>query len=250
MGRESESQAAKLRAALYIDGFNLYHPILRMGAENNHLKWACLWDLGVNLTAPKGQDLVKVVFCTAVPSVRQNVDKRDRHARFNDAQRAHGVTVIEGHYVPEQIEIDGVATGQTKWTEKQTDINVALELVLDGLDNVYDVALLLSADTDQVATARVFSERLHPLGKKLVGVAPPDRDAPSGYSAYRIPTVKLKKFDIERCIMPSEVMFGDVMVRRPAEYDPPSDWIHPRCLTKRKPPKAPKKGQWSKGFSG
>jgi hypothetical protein len=192
-----------------------------MGPAFNHLKWACLWKLGENLTAPHGQELVKVVFCTAVPSVRQNADQRDRHVRFNQAQRARGVSVVEGHYVSEPIEDNGIPTGQVKWTEKQTDINVALELIMDGLDNVYDVALLLSADTDQVATARVFSERLKPLGKQLVGVAPPDRSAPSGYSKYGILSVTLKRRDIERCVMPSEIYQGNTLIRRPDEYAHP-----------------------------
>lgn len=236
-----ESQPAKrLRAALYIDGFNLYHPIRRMGDAFCYLKWASLWRLGENLATPQNQELVKVVFCTAVPSVKQSYEKRDRHIRFNNAQRACGVTVIEGHYVPEPIEDNGVPTGKSKWTEKQTDINVALELLFDGLDNVYDVALLLSADTDQVATARVFSHRLSPHGKKLVGIAPPDRVAPIGYAAYNIPSVKLKQYDIERCVMPEELTLNGAPVRRPAEYDPPAGWVHPDDRPKGRPPKVPK----------
>ena len=221
-----------------------------MGDDHAHLKWACLWKLGENLTKPKGQELVKVLFCTAVPSARQGTDKRDRHIRFNDAQRARGVDILEGHYVPEAIEEHGLPTGRTKWTEKQTDINVALQLILDGLDNVYDVALLLSADTDQVATARVFSERLKPLGKMLVGVAPPDRSAPTGYSQFKVPTVTLQKYDIERCVMPAELEHDGRVIRRPDAYDPPVDWIHPDNRPSKKTPKPPKRGQWSKPFRG
>ena len=241
MSGESESQEAKLpRAALYIDGFNLYHPIRRMGADHEHFKWACLWQLGLGLTASRGQLLTKVVFCTAVPSMRQSPDKRTRHIRFNDAQRARGVVVIEGHYVPEPIEIDGIATGDQKWTEKQTDINVALTLIMDGVENEYDVALLLSADTDQVATARVFTEKLAPLGKKLVGIAPPDRVAPIGYGAYKVPSIVLQKSDIERCIMPERVEGNGLVVFRPEEYAPPEGWMHPNDRPKGRPPKVPK----------
>ena len=234
------------RAALYIDGFNLYHPIVRMGDGHHHFKWANLWQLGENLTAPQQQRLVKVVFCTAVPSVRQSADKRDRHIRFNEAQRAHGVEVLEGHYVPENIEENGMPTDRTKWTEKQTDINVALRLILDGIDDVYDVALLLSADTDQVATARVFHERLTPIGKKLVGVAPPDRATPVGYGAYRMATVQLKKFDIERCIMPEAVEHAGRLILRPYQYAPPEGWVHPNERSRERPPKAPKRAEWVK----
>lgn len=246
MAEDSERQEGAARAALYIDGFNLYHPIVRMGHDHRHFKWANLWQLGEYLTAPRQQRLVKVVFCTAVPSMRQSAEKRDRHIRFNEAQRAHGVEVLEGHYVPENIEENGLPTDRTKWTEKQTDINVALQLILDGIDDVYEVALLLSADTDQVATAKAFHERLAPIGKKLVGVAPPDRSAPSGYSAYRMSTVQLKKFDIERCIMPETIAHAGQLILRPPEYAPPDGWVHPSERSKEKPPKPPKRGDWMK----
>ncbi|GGC38023.1 hypothetical protein GCM10011371_26790 [Novosphingobium marinum] len=154
--------------------------------------------------------------------------------------------IINGHYVPENIEENGIATGQTKWTEKQTDINVALELILDGLNDVYDVALLLSADTDQVATARVFSQSLHPKGKMLVGVAPPDRSAPSGYSKYGVKSVSLTQQDIERCVINDRLTLNGVPVLRPTEYDPPKNWMHPDDRPRGKPPRPPKKGSWSK----
>ena len=251
MINEAKSQdGSKPRAALYVDGFNLYHPIKRMGADWNHLKWASLWRLGENLVRPLNQKLVKVLFCTAVPSVRQDAAQRQRHEKFNDAQRACGVDVINGHYVPEDIEEGGIRTGQRKWTEKQTDLNVALELIMDGLDNVYDVALLLSADTDQVATARVFTARLAPLGKTLVGVAPPDRSAPSGYSEYNVKSVALQRPDLERCVMPETLALGGKLIVRPVEYSPPPAWLHPDLRPKGKPPKLPKATKWTSGVKG
>jgi hypothetical protein len=118
----------KPRAAVYIDGFNLYHPIKDSGL--NHLKWACLWKLGEMLCAPDGYELAKVVFCTAVP--KHLPDSMARHQTFNAAQIARGVLVIKGHHVPE-------AGG---YSEKQSDINVALSVILDGIDDVYDAAYL------------------------------------------------------------------------------------------------------------
>ncbi|HQA17284.1 MAG TPA: hypothetical protein PK680_02755, partial [Novosphingobium sp.] len=175
---------------------------------------------------------------------------RDRHERFNDAQRACGVDIVPGHYVPENVEIDGVPNGDIKWTEKQTDINVALELLFDGLDNVYDVAFLLSADTDQVATARAFTNRLKPLGKTLVGVAPPDRDAPQGYAQFGVKSVKLKRYDIERCVIAGDLYLGGRLIMRPTEYDPPAGWKHPNDLPKHKAPKPPSRGAWGKPVKG
>lgn len=232
------------RAALYVDGFNLYHPIHETG--ENHLKWACLWRLGEIICEKGGQRLVRVVFCTAVPKIERDAGKHDRHIRFNSAQKARGVSIILGHYVPENIEENGVPTGRKKWTEKQTDINVALAVITDGIDDVYDTAFLLSADTDQVATARTFSERLSPQGKKLIGIAPPGRAVPSDYSKYGVKGVTLTRYQIERCVMPEQVAGPDKLIMRPPEYAPPEGWLHPDNRPKSQPPK--QKVAWGKGF--
>lgn len=232
------------RAALYVDGFNLYHPINQMG--EHHLKWLSLWRLGELICDKGGQRLDRVVFCTAVPKIDRNAGKHDRHVRFNSAQKACGVIVVPGHYVPEPIEENGLPTGQQKWTEKQTDINVALCLMLDGLDDLYDVAFLLSADTDQVATARVFHERLHPLRKEMFGVSPPGRNIPSGYSQYGITGFTLKKVDLERSVMPQQIEGPEKVIVRPSDYDPPADWMHPDNRPTHEPEPPPKK--WGRAF--
>lgn len=150
------------RGALYIDGFNLYHPIHETGM--NHLKWACLWKLGEMLCKPEGLKLVKVVFYTAVPDHLPG--SFDRHLTFNNALSSRGVEILRGHHVP----ADG------GYSEKQSDINVALSVICDGEDDKYDAAFLLSADSDQVATANFFNDRLAPQGKVLFATNPPGQN--------------------------------------------------------------------------
>jgi uncharacterized LabA/DUF88 family protein len=218
---ENQEESIKLRAAVYIDGFNLYHPIHEMNEP--FLKWACLWQLSEILCSPLNYQLQKVVFCTAVPL--DNAGKRDRHNTFNSAQIARGVQIIKGHHVWD-------ATSQ-KHSEKQSDINVALSLILDAVDNVYDAAFLISADSDQAATARVFSERFP--DKKLYSVAPPDRSPPSKSASYCAKSFSLRKDQIEACVMPAMVKtVTGAWIRRPAEYVPPTWWVHPKDRPKKK----------------
>jgi hypothetical protein len=77
-----------LLAAVYIDGFNLYHPIHEFGEP--FLKWINLWRLSELMCERHDTRLVKVVFCTAV---QDDEGKRDRHNTYNAALRAMGVTV-------------------------------------------------------------------------------------------------------------------------------------------------------------
>lgn len=214
------------RAALYVDGFNLYYPIVDMGDAGQHLKWASLWRLGQLFSEPNDATLVKAVLCTAVPA--HYPDKRDRHIKFNNAQRACGVTVINGHHI-----FDG---------EKQTDINLALALILDGLDNVYDIAFLLSADSDQAATARTFRERMP--HKRLVSIAPPNRPVSDKVRTYADASFTMRSDLLERSVMPATLDGKSGLIHRPEEYCPPVGWVHPDNRPKGKGPKLPKK--WGK----
>lgn len=211
---ENQDQSAGKRAAVYIDGFNLYHPVHELG--ENWLKWADLWRMGLIMCSRHGCELVSVTFCTAVP--QDDPGKRDRHNAFNAAQRAKGVKVILGHHV-----IDP-STG--KRSEKCSDINVALSVILDAEDNKYDCAYLLSADSDQGATARFFRERFP--NKRLYGVAPPTKDVPQKVKDHADGSFVISKLDLETCNMPMYVQ-GKTghPIRRPFPYDPPEWWVHP-----------------------
>lgn len=125
---------------------------------------------------------------------------------------------------------------------------MSLSLLFDGLDDVYDVAFLLSADTDQVATARVFAERLAPTGKQFIGIAPMDRRPPAGYSQFGFIDLTISRYQLECCVMPEQIQGPNKMIVRPAEYAPPAEWIHPDQRPKDKPPKPPK--VWAKGVKG
>jgi len=212
-------------AALYVDGFNLYYPLHE--AAMPHLKWASLWRLGEIICEPHDAQLVKAVLCTAVPS--HYADKRDRHNTYNAAQRAQGVKVVLGHHMH-----DG-----EKWNEKQTDINVALSLILDGADDVYDIAILVSADSDQGATARVFKERFP--SKRLLAVAPPARSVPDKVKPYAWKSFSLSIPTIERCVMAETIQGKTGLILRPESYAPPEGWLHPDDRPTGKPGKAPKK---------
>lgn len=203
------------RAGVYIDGFNLYHPIKAM--KEDFLKWNDLWMLSQNLAAKGGFQLVKVVFCTAVPAHLPH--SRDRHNTYNRVLEQKGVRVIKGHHVKDND------TG--KYSEKKSDINVALELLTDGIDGVYDAAYLISADSDQAATARYFRERFG-SSKSLFSVAPPNKKPPQKMLPYVDGAFSLAKHDIECVIMTQfETGTSGNPIRRPKEYDPPQWWVHP-----------------------
>ena len=69
-----------------------------------------------------------------------------------DIHRIHGV----------EFDINDPSTYTTE--EKETDINIATHMITKGFQNAYDIAILVSGDTDYVQVIRT----LHDLGKIVV----------------------------------------------------------------------------------
>src|SRR5664279_2305109 len=157
------------RAAFYIDGFNLYHAVDDLGQP--HLKWLDLWALSERLIDPENEELVRVTWCTATLS--DDVQKMLRHRAYKKAVQSVGVIPVMGHFVNEEMECRACEATWLKPTEKQGDVNLAIHLIADAHQNHYDVAYLVTADSDQAATAKKF--RTDFPGKRIISVAPPNR---------------------------------------------------------------------------
>lgn len=212
-----------IRSAFYIDGFNLYHAVSDL--NENFLKWCNFWKLAETVIPSKSETLVKVVFCTAY--FPGDEKKRWRHGELNKAQENSGVTVVLGHFVFEPKDCSDCGSTWRKPTEKETDINVALSLFADAANDVYDTAYLLSADSDQAATAKFF--RASFPDKSLVTVAPPGRNFSLHITPYANGgRISLNRDHLEKAVMPPIVMAeGKPAARRPNEYAPPDWWVHP-----------------------
>ena len=139
-----------------------------------------------------------------------------------------GVTTVKGHYVHEDSDCSRCGRHWKNPTEKETDINLALSLITDAQDDVFDRAYLVSADSDQAATARVFRDRFPE--KQLITVAPPGRNFSVDIARYTSGNrLAITKDHLDWTVFPAIVMRGtNPSGRRPREYDPPEWWVHPR----------------------
>jgi hypothetical protein len=209
-------------AGLYIDGFNLYHSILNLGEP--HLKWLNLRKLGELIIDSSGEELGPVTFCTAFyPGDSQ---KRWRHEEYLNALRVVKVEPIMGHYIHEPMECFKCNHVWERPTEKASDVNLALHLFNDARLDLYQTAYLLTADSDQAATAKMF--RACFPNKRFITVSPPGRNISHNILAYSHGKVSLKKEHLEKSLFPP-IVFAEGMRagRRPREYDPPAGWTAP-----------------------
>ena len=212
-----------IRSALYVDGFNLYHAVADLEAQ--FLKWCNLWRLGEIIIPSTSEKLVKVVFCSAYyPGDSQ---KRWRHDQYMNALRNVGVECVLGHYIHEEWSCRKCSHVWEKPTEKASDMNLGLSLITDAHANVFDKAYLLTADSDQAATARFLRETVE--GKSLITVAPPGRNFSANIEKFSEGRIAITRENLERSVFPQIVMGkdGNPPGRRPREYDPPADWVIP-----------------------
>lgn len=116
---------------------------------------------------------------------------------------------------------------KTKPTEKASDINVALSVFNDGWKNIYDKAYLVTADSDQAATAAFF--RAEFPTKQLISVSPPGRNFSANILRNADGKIQINKNHLERCLFSAVVLdpLGKAHGRRPREYDPPHGWTPP-----------------------
>jgi uncharacterized LabA/DUF88 family protein len=210
------SAAVPLRAAVYIDGFNLYHAIDDLNAA--HLKWTN-YDALSRRIIRRGEELVRVVWCTAVN--RKNVQKMLRWREFKKAQLSVGVICAEGHFTEEPRRCP---EGHDYFhpTEKEGDVNLAIHLMSDAHLNVFDIAYLVTADSDQVATARMFRDRFEK--KQIISVSPPGRSHSKEIIKYVHDIRSIGRETIEECLFREAVIIknGERLAKRPDAYAPPT----------------------------
>tara|TARA_B100000609_G_C16995060_1_gene320684 strand:- start:136 stop:594 length:459 start_codon:yes stop_codon:yes gene_type:complete len=130
---------SKQRVIVYIDGFNLYFGLKKLtGSLNLEL-------LAKHLLKPN-QELVKVNYFTARISSRKGTsEKQRRQNAFLEAVGTLPNTYIHyGHFLEKQTTCRNCGAKTSKFEEKMTDVNIAVELLRDAMQDQFDTALLIS----------------------------------------------------------------------------------------------------------
>ena len=162
------------RVTVYIDGFNLYY-----GLRDKNWKrylWLDVRRLSENLLL-SGQRLVAVRYFTArVHHDPRDPDKRLRQDTFLDATATlPDVRIHEGYFKPKMVTCAKCKMKWQTYEEKMTDVNIAVELLGDAQDDVFDTAIIISGDGDLATPVRAVRKRYSK--KRTVIAFPPGRHA-------------------------------------------------------------------------
>ncbi len=165
-----------MRIAIYIDGFNLYYGSLK----NSQYKWLDVSKLTRHLF-PK--DIVTTIkYFTAPVKVRPNdvdAEKPNRQQIYLRALRTlPHLEIFEGNFLTHAVMMknaDGHGfTKVIKTEEKGTDVNIATHLVNDAHNSVFELAVVVSNDSDLVEPIRVVTTE---LWLPIVVVSPYERNS-------------------------------------------------------------------------
>ncbi|MDZ4820278.1 MAG: NYN domain-containing protein [Planctomycetota bacterium] len=169
------------RVITYVDGFNLYFGMRSAGMKRMY--WLDVAAVALALLRPD-QALVATKYFTArtsgglkldTPDQREKRDKKlQRQCDYLDALKSHGgIEIIEGWYSSKLRKCRLCSGEDYRHEEKKTDAAIATEMVADAFLDRFDVALVISGDTDVVPPIQAIRKLLP--SKVIISIFPPDR---------------------------------------------------------------------------
>jgi uncharacterized LabA/DUF88 family protein len=96
--------------------------------------------------------------------------------------------------------------------EKQSDVNIALKVLGDAVEDLYDKALIVSADSDLLPVIKSVQKH---TPEKEIGVM-----FPIGYTSFELRQNaafrrKMSEKLLRNCQFPDEVKVGSTIIKRP-----------------------------------
>ena len=219
------------RAIVYIDGFNLFFGLKSSVSEtvkSKRLPKRCYW-LDLQKIAQhlvQDRELVSVKYFTA--RIKGNDEKRQRQKTFLDAIQHYcdKLTIYEGRYLLREM-MCGRCRTVTKDIlcpkcrfvnhlpeEKKSDVNLASQMLKDAFENSFDVAYLISGDSDMVPPIEIIRAMVPP--KKTIVVFPPNRYSKELADKAEI-SFQIFPQVIKKSLLPDEVTKADGTVLRITE---------------------------------
>lgn len=163
-----------MRTVVYVDGYNLYYGCLR----KTPYKWLNIHALCCAVL-PKNDIRAVRYFTAQVGGTPRDPDPPTRQQTYFRALRTvPQVSIHLGHFLTHEVAMPDAADWQAgrytprrviKTEEKGSDVNIATHLLIDAFDDAFDVAVIVSNDSDLKEPISVVRNRFH----KAIGILNP-----------------------------------------------------------------------------
>lgn len=155
----------------YIDGFNLYHGI--KSEYGRKYLWLDLEAMSESLIKPDDDLLITKYFTSRVTN---NPSSEKRQKTYIEAlDHFANIDIFYGRFqvLQNQLICGNCGTTSDITNEKMTDVQIATQLLTDAFTNKFDVAILITGDTDLIPAIQAV--KLHHPQKSIGIYFPPHR---------------------------------------------------------------------------
>ena len=199
------------RTIVYIDGFNFYYGSIR------GTPWRWLDLLGFARSMLRHNDVIAVKYFTAlVKSAAKDPQKSIRQQAYLRALRTiPEVEIFLGSFQAHPVRrplADGTGSALViDMKEKGSDVNLATHLLVDGYERKYEVAVVVSNDSDLVAPISMIRNRLG----CAVGAINPHRKASFELSKCCSFIKPVRKWALEQNQLPTSIRDANGEIHKP-----------------------------------
>lgn len=214
------------RVHAYIDGYNLYHALKDLGWKKYY--WLNIPSLIMEFVESESV-LESVHYFTAwspnedsckrqrlyiraleTEACRQRIPFRIKYGKFKKGDVRCPICNKEGlcHNCEEPLLLHH---------EKETDVNISVQMISDAYDDRFDIAYLVTADSDQVGTIKSILN-LCP-DKKVYIIFPPDRNTNELTQATKKQALRINEKKLKKHQLSDEIIVGEnTILKRPKEW--------------------------------
>jgi hypothetical protein len=153
--------------SIYVDGFNLYHALLRFRDEK--VKWLDLRALSQRVIRPKTEHIAAINYFSAYADWLPG--PKTRHEEYVKALTALGVNCVLGHFKRKDRRCHKCGAKWVAHEEKETDVSIGIAMLNDAYKGIYEKAYLVTRDSDLLPAIKMICAEFP--AKRIVAVAPP-----------------------------------------------------------------------------
>lgn len=201
----------KERVIAYVDGFNMYFGMLEANLEE--CKWLNLASLIQSIIKPN-QELIAIKYFTS--RVTNDPYKLQRQNTYLEALETTGIFLFYGRYQQNPIDCHRCGHTWASYNEKMTDVQIATQMLVDAYKDNYDMAMLISGDSDLVPPIRAIHEYFK--RKRVFVLFPPKRHNQSvalvAKGCMSLGKKKIKDHQFENQVRKN----GGFILRKPEEW--------------------------------
>ena len=202
---------------VYIDGFNLYYGALK----DSPYRWLDIRKL-CHLLLPQN-DVVQIKYYTArVKDRNSNPGQASRQEIYLRALRTlPEVSIIYGRFLSHWISMYSkdskpgkpIYAEVLKTEEKGSDVNIATDMMGDGCKGLYEVAAIVTNDSDLQRTVETVRDQFG----VPVGIINPSINRPASKALARPASFSkpIRKWHLEQSQFPRVIRTGDSRISKP-----------------------------------